>query len=81
MRNLSSILPQLNSSSVDLFSLDVEGLVNQTLLGRDFQFHRPKFILAEVRYRNEIDSTLHSQDYQTTGELSYHNIIYRDPKA
>lgn len=75
-RCLSDILDQHNVASVDLLSLDVEGFELSALQGLDFSRHRPRFMLIEARYRQEIDDYL-SPGYTPVELLSHHDVLYR----
>ncbi len=73
---LSSILDRHNAPRVDLLSLDVEGYELQALQGLDFTRHRPRFLLIEARFRDEIDAHLEGH-YEVVAELSHHDVLYR----
>lgn len=57
-RSLSALLDQHKMDHIDLLSLDVEGFERQALEGLDLRRHRPRFILVEARFRDEIDDLL-----------------------
>ena len=63
-------------SHIDLLSLDVEGFERQALEGLDLRRHRPRFILVEARFREEIDDLLLSH-YEAIAQLSHHDVLYR----
>jgi len=75
-RSLSALLDQHNMTHVDLLSLDVEGFERQALEGLDLKRHRPRFILVEARFREEIDRLLLPY-YEAIAELSHHDVLYR----
>jgi FkbM family methyltransferase len=75
-RSLSALLDQHKMNHVDLLSLDVEGFERQALEGLDLERHRPRFILVEARFRDEIDRLLLSR-YDVIAELSHHDVLYR----
>jgi FkbM family methyltransferase len=75
-RSLSALLDKHKMTHVDLLSLDVEGFERQALEGLDLQRHRPKFILVEARFREEIDRLL-LRYYSVAAELSHHDVLYR----
>ena len=74
--SLSAILLKLGIDHVDLLSLDLEGYEAQALGGLDFSIHKPKFILVEARYPNDIDAKLLPL-YEVAATLSHHDILYR----
>ena len=80
-RTLSSILDQHRIERLDLLSLDVEGYELNALKGLDLARHRPRLMLIEARYRDEIDGYLGEHDYQPIAELSHHDVLYRDTRA
>jgi hypothetical protein len=73
---LSSLLDRHGMHSVDLLSLDVEGYEVNVLKGLDFTRHRPRFILIEARYRDDVHAFL-SKRYELVAELSGHDLLYR----
>jgi FkbM family methyltransferase len=75
-RPLSAILDQHGITRVDLLSLDVEGFELPALRGLDFTRHRPRFILVEARYRDEIDAHLAAAGYHPIALLSFHDVLY-----
>jgi FkbM family methyltransferase len=64
-RALSSLLDELNITSVDFWSLDVEGFEVPVLHGVDFSRHRPSFIVIEVwkQNRNDVFSIMAENRY------------------
>jgi len=79
-KTLSAVLDKHRIEHVDLLSLDVEGYEAQVLKGIDFEKHKPKFMLIEARYRNEIDLLLRPM-YEPIAELSQHDVLYKLNKA
>ncbi len=75
-RSLSALLDQHNMTHIDLLSLDVEGFERQALEGLDLTRHRPRFILVEARFREEIDALL-LPCYAAIAQLSHHDVLYR----
>ena len=73
---LSDLLDQYSLTHVDLLSLDVEGYEAKVLKGLDMSRHRPRFILVEARYREEVDAALRDY-YELVAELSHHDLLYR----
>lgn len=57
-RTLTSILDESNIKTIDLLSLDVEGYEAHVLDGIDFNKYRPKFILIEARFKEEIEKII-----------------------
>jgi FkbM family methyltransferase len=75
-RALSDILDQHGIAEIDLLSLDVEGFELAALKGLDLDRHRPRFMLVEARYRQEIDDFL-TPGYEALSMLSHHDVLYR----
>jgi FkbM family methyltransferase len=73
---LSSLLDKHGLRQVDLLSLDVEGYELSALQGLDLSRHRPRFILVEARYRDEVHAHL-SGLYDLVEQLSFHDLLYR----
>lgn len=57
-RTLTSILDESDINTIDFLSLDVEGYEAQVLNGLDFNKYRPKFILVEARFKDEIEKII-----------------------
>jgi FkbM family methyltransferase len=76
-RSLSSLLDELGSPKVDLFSLDVEGYELAVLQGLDLERHSPRWILVETKQIDlvveilKITHTLHSQ-------LTFHDYLFEE---
>jgi hypothetical protein len=75
-RTLSSVLDEAGISRIDLLSLDVEGFELQALSGLDLGRHRPRYMLIEARFRDEIDTHLDAL-YLPVAALSHHDVLYR----
>jgi len=73
---LSSLLEKHNIDHIDLLSLDVEGYEVQALQGLDFSRHKPRFLLIEARFREEIEAELQG-DYEAVADLSHHDVLYK----
>ncbi len=73
---LSSLLDKHGIAHIDLLSLDVEGYELNALKGLDLSRHRPRFILVEARYRDEVHAYL-SGLYELVDELTIHDLLYR----
>jgi FkbM family methyltransferase len=80
-RTLSAILDQHRIERVDLLSLDVEGYELNALKGLDLSRHRPRLMLVEARYRDEIDDHLRARDYLPVADLSHHDVLYRSTRT
>ena len=79
-KSLSGLLDQHKMKHVDLLSLDVEGFERQALEGLDLQRHRPRFILVEARFREQIDELLPPY-YEAIAQLSHHDVLYQARKG
>ena len=75
-RTLTSILDEAGAGRIDLLSLDVEGYELQALNGLDIERFRPRYLLVEARFRDEIDRRLNPY-YDPIDELSHHDVLYR----
>jgi len=73
-KTLSSILDDLGSPKVDLFSLDVEGFELEVLRGLDLRRHRPTYILLET---DNIDAAVEvlGGTYCVIDHLSHHDYL------
>lgn len=75
-RTLTSILDECHAQEIDLFSLDVEGFEANVLKGLDFNKYRPKYMLIEARFIEEIEECI-SDFYVRVDKLSYHDYLYQ----
>jgi FkbM family methyltransferase len=75
-RTLTSVLDEAGAGRVDFLSLDVEGYELQALNGLDIERFRPRFVLVEARFRDEIDRRLNPY-YDAVDELTHHDVLYR----
>lgn len=75
-RTLTSILDECEVNEIDFFSLDVEGYELSVLKGLDFNKYRPKYMLIEARFKEEIDNYI-SDLYVEIDQLSYHDFLYK----
>jgi len=75
-RTLTSILDQHSIQNIDFLSLDVEGFELSALKGIDFDKYRPKFILIEANYRDELDSYLHPL-YEPIEVVFHEDVLYK----
>ena len=71
-RTLSGILDQHELDQVDLLSLDVEGYEAQALRGINFQRHRPRYMLIEVRDESDIEKVIGCH-YRHVASLAVHD--------
>jgi len=76
VETLSRVLDKHNLADIDLLSLDVEGYEANVLKGLDFDKHRPRYILVEARYREDVDKVLLPQ-YTSIAEFTEHDVLYR----
>ena len=76
-RTLESILDEASGCfNIDFFSLDVEGYELEVLKGLNLKKYRPKFILVEARYFDEVNSFLVDHNYEMIDKLSFHDYLY-----
>lgn len=75
-RTLTSILDECQVKQIDLFSLDVEGYELNVLKGLDFNKYKPKYMLIEARYKDEIEDYI-GKYYTEIDQLSYHDFLYK----
>ena len=75
-RTLTSILDECQVEEIDLFSLDVEGFELNVLKGLDFNKYRPKYLLIEARFRQEVEDYI-TDFYVQVDRLSVHDFLYR----
>jgi len=75
-RTLTSVLDEAGAGRVDFLSLDVEGYELQALNGLDIERFRPRYVLVEARFRDEIDRRLNPY-YDAVDELTHHDVLYR----
>ena len=75
-RTLTSVLDEAAAGRVDFLSLDVEGYELQALNGLDIERFRPRHILVEARFREEVERRL-SPYYDALDELTHHDVLYR----
>jgi FkbM family methyltransferase len=76
VKPLSKILDEHAAPPVDFLSLDVEGYELSALRGLDFARHRPRYLLVEARFREEIVEFL-CPWYDAVAELSFHDMLFR----
>jgi FkbM family methyltransferase len=78
-RTLTSILDECGVSTVDFFSLDVEGFEGPVLQGLDFNRYRPDFICVEARKRAEVEAIL-LPHYTVVEQLTSMDVLYQARK-
>lgn len=72
---LTEILDKHNVKEIDFFSLDVEGFELSVLKGLNFIRYKPKYILIEARYGEELKAYLQSW-YKPLDKLGYYDILF-----
>lgn len=75
-RTITSILDEVGVKNIDFFSLDVEGYESNVLKGFDLEKYRPKYMLIEVTFRDEVEACI-SDYYEIAEEFSPHDVLYR----
>jgi FkbM family methyltransferase len=79
-RTLSELFDVHGVEDIDLLSLDVEGWEANALKGIDFTRHRPRYMLIEVRYPEDIAAVVDPL-YERITELTSHptqsDVLYR----
>ncbi|MDA0788119.1 MAG: FkbM family methyltransferase [Proteobacteria bacterium] len=77
-RTLTAILDETpDLPAIDFFSLDVEGYELSVLKGLDLERYRPRYILVEARYFEEIDHHLVDAGYDLLATLTLHDYLYQ----
>lgn len=77
-RTLTSILDAYEGlPPIDFFSLDVEGYEKSVLQGLDLSRYRPRYILVEARYFEEINQHLVDAGYELLAPLTLHDYLYQ----
>ena len=75
-RTLASIIEECGLTSIDLFSLDVEGYELEVLQGLMVERHRPRYILVETREIAAVLDVL-QQYYMVVDKLSHHDYLLK----
>jgi FkbM family methyltransferase len=75
-RALSDLIDRYRLPEIDFMSLDVEGFELSVLKGVDLGRHRPRYLLVEARFREEIVEHLHPY-FDVVDELSHHDVLFR----
>ena len=76
-RTLGSVLQDLGNPEVDFFSLDVEGLEHDVLLGLDFETCSPRRILVEDWDKSGIHSLLTSKGYEVELRFGEKDALFK----
>lgn len=77
-RTLESILDEYPSlPEIDFFSLDVEGYELSVLEGLNLARFRPKYILVEARFFEEVNSFLERNGYKIVERMGVYDVLYR----
>lgn len=81
-RTLNDILIHAQApSSIDFFSLDVEGVELPVLQGVDHERFRFKNLLIECRAPQRMNEYLQANGYRFDQALSQHDYLFRDARA
>ncbi|MDA9260645.1 FkbM family methyltransferase [Puniceicoccaceae bacterium] len=72
------ILHQAKCPQIDFLSIDLEGFELEALKGWDFEKHRPRYILTEVRDLPAVDDFFTERNYEQVALLSIHDYLYQD---
>ena len=76
-RTLESILDELpHQKEIDFLSLDVEGGELAVLEGMNIEKYRPRYILVEARFFNDVNEFLTGHEYTLVEQLSHHDYLY-----
>ncbi len=73
---LTALLEKHKISKIDLLSLDVEGYELSVLKGIDFRKFKPRFILVEARFKQEIENYLRDL-YSPIAQIGYYDILFK----
>lgn len=77
-RTLESVLDSIeNLTTIDFFSLDVEGYEMNVLKGMNLSKYHPRYILVETRFYEEVRSLLTSFGYEVVDKLTHHDYLFR----
>ncbi len=76
-KTLCAILDNINNlPDIDFLSLDLEGGELDALKGLNLSKYRPKLLLIEARYFDEIDTYLRQHNYKMLKQVSHHDYLY-----
>ncbi len=73
---VTAVLDTTGHTTVDFFSLDVEGYECEVLKGIDFARHRPRYFLIEARDKPAIDRFMAAQEYRYIAQWSEQDYLY-----
>jgi FkbM family methyltransferase len=73
---LTHILTTAKITHIDFLSLDVEGYEAEVLKGLDFDVYRPRYMLIEARYQDDIEAII-GEHYTVLQVISPSDILYR----
>ncbi|MEO2049548.1 MAG: FkbM family methyltransferase [Pirellulales bacterium] len=77
-QTLESILDNTQDlPEIDFFSLDVEGYELNVLKGLNLSKYRPKYLLVEARFFDEVNAFLEQHHYELVEKMSVHDYLYR----
>ena len=76
---LEAILDQIPNTQhcIDFFSLDVEGYELNVLKGLNLSKYRPRYILVEAIFFDEVNSFLIKNNYEMIEKLSNHDFLFK----
>ncbi len=76
-RTLAFVLDSIQDAPpIDFFSLDVEGYELNVLRGMNIAKHRPRFILVESKFFDEVDEFFRANGYAFVDALTHHDYLY-----
>jgi len=78
-RTLTQVLDQYEVEHIDLLSLDVEGYEAEVLSGIDFDKYRPRYMLIEVRYPEDVEAVIKRWYHPVavlTIQPNYQDVLY-----
>jgi FkbM family methyltransferase len=77
-KTLKSILDETpDLPEIDFLSLDVEGYELQVLKGLNLSIYRPRYILVEANFFEEVNGLLETRHYRLLEKISHHDYFYR----